>query len=213
MASSLETLRSVERQLITRVGQNVAADEARRSVAQAWREIINIHEWSWVRRATELAVQTVAPKQDGTISIPRGSRTVTGVGTGFDDGDVRSKIILEDSAYLVEAVPSATELTLFKPYVGADITAKTYLLFKDLYPLDDDVYEVLSMTGRSMFWSRPRLTRCSSSPPRSRSASTSAIRRTSTTRIFWRTGRRKLACTRRPTRPTTCRMRASNGRP
>ena len=62
-------------------------------------------------------------------------------------GDVRSKIILGDSAYLVEAVPSATELTLFKPYVGADITAKTYLLFKDLYPPDDDVYEVLSMTG------------------------------------------------------------------
>lgn len=64
----------------------------------------------------------------GTVNLTNGSATVTGVGTAFVGAVQPGGVFVgpNGSAYEVQAVVSATELTLRTPYTGSTTTASAY---------------------------------------------------------------------------------------
>jgi hypothetical protein len=64
----------------------------------------------------------------GTVNVTNGSVTVTGVGTNFIAGAQVGEGFYgsDDSLYEIQAIVSATSLTLADPYLGATQTGQTY---------------------------------------------------------------------------------------
>lgn len=100
----------------------------------------------WAERKGRLTTQ--APYSTGTVSISKGSSTLTGSGTlwntnnSFSVKNVRTtgRIVINGRSdiYDVSAVGSDTSLTLGSPFVGDTVTAGAYLYFEDEYDLDAD---------------------------------------------------------------------------
>ncbi len=79
----------------------------------------------------------MASRRDGTVSVTKGSKTVTGVETTFNTsgvyaGDVFSlvdgNLLPTGPLYEVESVQSDTKLTLRQAYQGTTAAAKAYVI-------------------------------------------------------------------------------------
>ncbi|MGE0372986.1 MAG: hypothetical protein AB7Q01_14045, partial [Gammaproteobacteria bacterium] len=106
----------------------------------------NGERFPWAERQGVL--QTHAPYTTGTVSITRGSATLTGSGTawntansdGVNNARIGGKIQLpgDDTVYEVAAAGGDTTITLAPNYIGDDLSAETYTYFEDEYALATD---------------------------------------------------------------------------
>ena len=106
----------------------------------------NGERFPWAERAARL--QTHAAYTTGTVTITRGSATLTGVSSlwntnntdGIKNARAGGKIVLsgDDTVYEVSTVSSDTVLTLTDNFIGTDLAAGTYTYFEDEYSLAAD---------------------------------------------------------------------------
>lgn len=111
----------------------------------------------WAERRAVLRTQ--ADYSTGTVSIDKGSMTLTGSGTlwntnnDFGVANVRTtgKFVINGSeeVYTISAVGGDTSATLNEPFIDDDLTAGTYLYFEDEYDLASDFLRPLSATSFS----------------------------------------------------------------
>jgi hypothetical protein len=100
----------------------------------------------WAERRATLITQ--APYSTGTVTITKGSTTLTGSGTAWNTNNsfgvanmrVGGKIVIAGTleVYEISAVGSDTGATLGSRYVGADVSAGSYSYFEDEYALASD---------------------------------------------------------------------------
>lgn len=100
----------------------------------------------WAHRKGRLTTQ--APYSTGTVSISKGSLTLTGSGTLWNTANAFSvhnarttgKIVIagDPVVYDVSAVGSDTSITLASPFVGTTVSGGSYIYFEDEYDLDAD---------------------------------------------------------------------------
>lgn len=107
----------------------------------------------WAERKGRLTTQ--APYSTGTVSISKGSQTLTGVGTAWNTNNsfgvknVRTtgRIVIagQFEIYDISAVGGDTAITLASQFVGDDQAAVSYLYFEDEYDLDADFLRPIDM--------------------------------------------------------------------
>lgn len=120
--------------------QKTTARNARRAVSEAYRDLPQFHNWSYLRRAG--FIRTVAQQADGTVTYDHASRTVTRTGAAaVFPADVRFYgIEIDGDRYDIESRTSDTAIVLpptSNP--GADITTGvSYILYRSQYPLPFD---------------------------------------------------------------------------
>lgn len=100
----------------------------------------------WAERKGRITTQ--APYSTGTVSISKGSSTLTGSGTLWNTNNSFSvknarktgRIVFagQNTVYDLSAVNSDTSITLDSPFVGDTQTAVTYLYFEDEYDVSAD---------------------------------------------------------------------------
>lgn len=123
--------------------------QARRAVLQAYRDLPNLHSWSYFYRRKVL--NTSAPYSTGTVLYAHtgasSERLITLTGGTFPSWTARGKIIIDDVHYSVESNPSSTTLTLTEnSNPGSDITtAATYQLYRSAYPLPSDFHRCIGL--------------------------------------------------------------------
>ena len=109
-------------------------------------------KFPWAERKARLTTQPAY--STGTVTITKGSATLTGASTlwatsnSFSVNNVRDtgKLIINGTLpmYEIESVDSDTGITLASPYVGDDVSAGTYQYFEDEYDLSADFLRPLS---------------------------------------------------------------------
>lgn len=110
-------------------------------------------KFPWAER--EAVLTTQAPYNTGTVTISKGSASLTGSSTlwntnnDFSVANVRvgGKLVINGTidVYEVSAVASDTAITLTEKYVGDDVSAGTYSYFEDEYALHDDFLRPLDL--------------------------------------------------------------------
>lgn len=121
-------------------------NSANQDIALGWGEKL-----PWLERRHRLILQ---PKYDtGTVSVTKGSTSVTGSGTAWDtandfgNDNVRShatpafgklRISGQQEVYLVNTVPSDTSLTLVENYLGETDSGLSYVYYEDEFVLPGD---------------------------------------------------------------------------
>lgn len=98
-------------------------------------------DWKWSRGVKQLSV--VAPYNTGTVSVTKGSKTVTGSGTSWPAGWLHRIFWTTGSGanYRVASVDSATQLTLENEWAEDSAVDQTYYLVQEAYPLDNEAFE------------------------------------------------------------------------
>ena len=105
------------------------------------------YRFPWAERSARLIVR--ASYTTGTVSISKGSQTLTGVSTAWTTADdfaianarANGKILISGSRvpYVVDAVGSATSITLSSRFTEATVAAgSSYTYFEDEYALASD---------------------------------------------------------------------------
>lgn len=107
----------------------------------------------WAERKGRITTQ--APYSTGTVSISKGSSTLTGVGTAWNTNNAfgvknarkPGHIVIAGQSviYDVSSVGSDTSITLSSQYVDSDQAAATYLYFEDEYDLSTDFLRPMDM--------------------------------------------------------------------
>ena len=109
---------------------------------------LHLHkQWWWSERRSQII--TKAPYSTGTVTVDQGATAVTGASSpawttandfGINNVAVGDKITLgsHGDVYVVDAVGSATTLTLASRYTGSDLSAGAYTAFQDEYALASD---------------------------------------------------------------------------
>lgn len=110
-------------------------------------------KFPWCERQARLT--TMAPYATGTVSITKGSQTLTGTSTvwtstnsfGIANARATGKLIINGTApiYEITSVGGAGTITLASPYVGDTVTGGTYVYFEDEYDLDSAFLRPLDM--------------------------------------------------------------------
>jgi hypothetical protein len=113
-------------------------------VRQAYRTVLDAHYWSELRQDDEIWVK--ARYSTGTVDLTNGSATVTGTGTTWTTDPHQFQQFSFGSRtpwYDIITVVSPTELTLDRPYTGADVTDGSYEIgsFYLEFPTDLEVIE------------------------------------------------------------------------
>lgn len=116
---------------------------ARRAVLEAYRDLPNLHRWSYYRTMGEIV--TVASQDDGTIAYDHtggvsGERLVTLTGSTWPTDARLYELVVANVIYKVESYVSSTEITLTADTnPGADVASGTsYQLYRRAYPLPVD---------------------------------------------------------------------------
>jgi len=102
------------------------------------------YKFPWCER--QLYIHTKAPYTTGTVSVNRGSSTITGSSTAWNTANsfnennmvASGKILFagEDVVYKIGTVSSDTSATLWRNYIGeADLSGSAYTYFEDEYSL------------------------------------------------------------------------------
>ena len=114
----------------------------------------NREKFPWCERRTTLTTQ--AKYNTGTVTITKGSTTLTGSSTlwntnndfSVDNARVGGKIVVNGTVevYEVSAVGSDTDITLVQNYVGSDVSGGSYIYFEDEYALSDDFLRPLDFS-------------------------------------------------------------------
>lgn len=109
----------------------------------------------WAHRHGTLRTQ--APYSTGTVTITKGSTTLTGSSTEWDtDNDfgvanmrVTGKIVIAGlpEVYKVEAVASDTSATINTKFIGSDQSGASYVYFEDEYALASDFLRPYDLTS------------------------------------------------------------------
>lgn len=109
----------------------------------------------WAERRATLTLQ--APYSTGTVSISKGSTTLTGSSTewatanDFSVNNARAggKITIAGSeeVYEVSSVGSDTSITLASAFIDADVSGETYRYFEDEYALASDYLRPVDITS------------------------------------------------------------------
>lgn len=107
----------------------------------------------WAERSARLT--TMGPYTTGTVSISKGSTTLTGTSTlwtttnsfGVANARATGKIVIDGTApiYDIASVGGAGTITLASAYVGDTVTAGTYSYFEDEYDLNADFLRPLDL--------------------------------------------------------------------
>lgn len=96
--------------------------------------------WPWRTKST--IFQTVANYDTGTVTVSKGSRTVTGssnVSFTTDMIDRFFKLKRDNELYQILDVPTGLTFTLKTPYIRDDAATQSYIVWKKLYDLDPDI--------------------------------------------------------------------------
>lgn len=106
--------------------------------------------YPWHRRIKYAVVNSVVPKEGGTVSITQGAVIVTGSGTSFAAADVGKVLRIGNTNALVfiSAFVSTTELTLATTWPDVTQTAAGYSLFPFYYSAPSDAEEVVNVLQR-----------------------------------------------------------------
>jgi hypothetical protein len=141
--------------VLLRSGVNLPADAVKKYIGDRYQDILSQYEFPHIRRRT-FAFSTEAPKTQGTVSVTKGGRLVTGVGTSFASTDV-NKLFRVDGArvpYMIAGFTSATSITLDTDYEEETVSGASYKILTHRYalPLDfewmENVYH--PKTGRTL---------------------------------------------------------------
>ncbi len=96
-----------------------------------------IEDYEWSVRFTNATLNTVAPKNTGTVTLTQGQPTVLGTGTNFSYADVGSFLWLGSPAQaetvIVQDVPGSAMLVLSSPYAGPSQVNVGYTLAPRYY--------------------------------------------------------------------------------
>lgn len=112
------------------------------------------YQWWWSSRRAEII--TKPPYSTGTVAINQGATALTGTSTAWTTADdfgnnnaaVGDKITIGavGEVYLVNAVGSATSITLGSRYTGSDISSGGgYTVYQDEYALASDFFAPLDV--------------------------------------------------------------------
>lgn len=136
-------------------GVTATADQARRYINIALHDM-HIGYWEtfpWAERQEVLRTQP--QYTTGTVSINKGSTTLTGSSTkwttnnSFGVANARStgKIAIAGSqeVYRISSVDSDTQITLLDPFIDADVSGEGYTYFEDEYDLASDFLRPLDL--------------------------------------------------------------------
>lgn len=97
----------------------------------------------------------------GTVSLTRGSTTVTGVGTDFTSiGAITGSLfmIINDNWYEIDTIDSATTLTLVDTYQGIDASGESTIIFEAVKNIS--IKNLSIVTAQSVTNSPLQLSRC-----------------------------------------------------
>ena len=131
----LEIINELKRRLKTDKAEAVIAFNL--AINNTLFEIMAEEEWHFAKK--ELYFNTVAPYATGSITLTKGSTTLSGSGTVFTLAMVGRKVVLTNNnnkSYKISAYVSGTELTLESPYLEDTVTTSVYGIYKDIYKLD-----------------------------------------------------------------------------
>ncbi len=125
-------------------------------------------EWVKAYQADESEAFDKDDHKTGSVAVTQNSKTVAGTGTGWDSSMVGRKFRVDTDGdlYKIEAVGSATSLTLSRPYQGTTGSGKDYTILGEtkvvfqiegegevyevrveLYPSVNDTPEILSINS------------------------------------------------------------------
>lgn len=118
-----------------------------RTINRTCQEVWNSFRWTF--RWRNYRIVTDVDYTTGSVSATNGSRTVTGVGTGFTSKHVGWHINFDADSiqnfYKVRAVTSSTQLELDVPYQGTSGTQKVYHLRHFDYTLPSEPWDLASV--------------------------------------------------------------------
>lgn len=110
-------------------------------------------KFPWAERTAVLRTQ--AQYTTGTVTVTKGSTTLTGSSTAwntnndFSVANMRAggKIVIAggNDVYEISAVASDTSATISTAFISSDVSADTYVYFEDEYALADDFLRPLEM--------------------------------------------------------------------
>ncbi len=120
----------------------LSADYARQLINWSYRENCQRHGWQHLLK--RFTLQTEAAYTTGTIAITTQTSAVTLTGgawvTSWATAPSMRRMVLSGRAepYDVTTFGSTTTATLADPFIGSTLTAGTYSLYRDVYPLPTD---------------------------------------------------------------------------
>lgn len=144
------TLLEMSRSLRLYVPQ-LPATLAEQFIRDRYRRVLEARDWSALR--TEAEFQLNVSKSDGTVSITRGTDTVTGTGTSFAATDAGRQFKIGTSPiYTVTTVNSTTEMVLDRDFGGDTATGATYKIFDGYITVPSDFLRFDTVVDPSQGW-------------------------------------------------------------
>lgn len=135
--------------------QRATAFDAQQAINDAYRDIHQFYNWSWLIDRYDIAIQP--PYTTGTISVAVGSTAVTGVGTAWSTTWFNKKILLSgnNAEFEVASFTSPTTLVLRYPYQSTtNLVAQPYQIFQDDYPVPINSGRDLIILNPMWQWAR-----------------------------------------------------------
>lgn len=131
------TVESVARDVAAIVGVDNDLALVGNWVVRRWQEIANSTTLRALRRTGELVIE--APYATGTVAVTKGSATVTGTGTAFDNSHVGRIFRASQAWYEIAQVASATSLVLKSEYSEDSASSAGFNIVQHRHELADDV--------------------------------------------------------------------------
>ncbi len=129
---------------------NLAPDTIKLLLNRAQSQICENYDWSFL--LTNTVINSVVPKQHGTITVSQGSPLVIGAGTAFGQEDVGSFIWIggiNTAPYPIQGVSGTAALTLATSWCGPSMVASGYSI-SPLYYLVENALQILAI--RQTVW-------------------------------------------------------------
>jgi len=142
-------------EIVGRVNMRVPA--ASRFLAQdwvrnAWRDVKKRRKWSFLHKRGQFLFPDLY--NTGTVAVTRGSTTVTGTSTVWDQTMVglQFRIGVNAPIYTIQSVESATSLTLQNAYGGTTDTSSTYEIYKAYVTVPSDFHSFITVWDPNFNW-------------------------------------------------------------
>lgn len=106
-------------------------------------QISTLQHWSWLYQEYDFLFKE--PYSTGTISLEKGSQTVTGTGTAWNANVVPNCILwlpTLDQTYLISEVTSNSTLVLEGQFAGEDVSDLNYEILKPIYSMPSNLEHV-----------------------------------------------------------------------
>lgn len=144
--TTLLNLRSLERRLIVLLAGSIDAEESRLCLDSSFRSLLSEHVFSFMKN--DGVISTIATKTGGTLSVTQGNIMMLGTGTSPSVTDTGGYFLLNHQPYRIVSVDVANQIYIVDaPFAGATNATTTYTLYQNLYALDPDVTQIITMAG------------------------------------------------------------------